>query len=610
MALARPAAWKWPDPVPWAIVALMAAAALTLYLQHRDVQTQNRQTARILEQVSAQAASSVAIEIRRIFEAPVFDTLAAVNHPLLQSGRFDLVAREFADGLASYPQLDRFFIWHEMIDATFPGEALFYGGRPAADEATSALRPDMWRAPAARAAATSPGLDGFYRDPAFGRLVLEVARAQSKSQWIYGAEERRIGSATYDLFLRIFWSDAARDDFFAVMGFAVSHARVRGWVFEELYRRKLISLLEPGESAGSPDLELTILDDQDRVVFGGPEAPVARAGRATFALRFYPSDEIRARMAGEVPLRTWQVVVTPAAAALAAMPAGGARGYWLSGGSVLLMIVALALVLRGRRRASQLSRMQTEFVSQVSHQLKTPLSLLSAATETLDLERVRSPAKLAEYLKMMRTESHRLSLLVDRILEFSRVQDRRRVYELEAIDLVLLVRETVEAFDGALPGARIRVDVPDRPPVIAADPAAIEQVLANLLDNAVKYSPREKPITVAVTTVGREAIVEVRDAGIGIAPEERDKIFERFYRGSGAALHHQGFGLGLAIVREIVTAHHGQIEVDSARGHGTTFRVRLPLMAHEDVESSQGQAGRAMAGPSAPPLRAARERIL
>ncbi len=564
MRLAGPA-WKWPDPSLWAIAALLAAALLVVYLQRREVEALDRQTRLILEHTSRQAAESVVAEIRRSFEASVFETLAAVNHPLLRAGRFDLVAQEFAEGLAAYPHLDRFFLWHELTADVAPAEVLFFGGRPA-DAAHGALV-----APAAP-------IEGFYRDPPFGRLVLDVARESATSQWIYAAAERRVGGSTYDLFVRIFWVDAARDRFFAVMGFVVNHQTVRGELFDVLYRRRLKALLAPRDGERGPSHELRILDDRGEVVFGRRDRPPEGAARAAFPLCFYPADEIRVRMASQVPVRLWQAIVTPAPGALAAVAPSGARGYWLSGVSVCLMVLALVFALRGRRRASQLSRMQAEFVAHVSHQLKTPLSLLSAVSETLDLERVRSPEKLAEYLRMMRTETHRLSGLVDRILEFSRVNDRRRAYELEEVDLTVLVRETVEAFDRALPGASIHVETEEGAVYVPADPAALEQVVVNLLDNAVKYSPREKSIVVAVRRTAAEAVLEVRDGGIGLLADERRRIFDRFYRGSGAALHRQGFGLGLAIVREIVAAHHGRVEVDSVHGRGTTFRVRLPLL--------------------------------
>lgn len=115
-------------------------------------------------------------------------------------------------------------------------------------------------------------------------------------------------------------------------------------------------------------------------------------------------------------------------------------------------------------------------------------------------------------------------------------------------------------------------------PVVLADPAALEQVLANLLDNAVKYSDRVKHVTVRVRTAGSRAIVEVIDRGIGISAADRAHIFERFFR-SGGPPHRPGFGLGLTIVREIVEAHRGRVDVASTPGVGSTFRVDLPVHA-------------------------------
>ena len=157
--------------------------------------------------------------------------------------------------------------------------------------------------------------------------------------------------------------------------------------------------------------------------------------------------------------------------------------------SMLLMLVALGLTVQAHRRSAELARMQTDFVAHVSHQLKTPLSLLSAATETLQMDRIRSPEKLSEYLDTIRAEALRLSALVQRVLEFSRVQQQRS-YEFEQVDLGALVRETVDAFAHGLAGRHGRFDVvlSGPGPFVQADPAALEQVVANLLDNAVKYS--------------------------------------------------------------------------------------------------------------------------
>ena len=195
------------------------------------------------------------------------------------------------------------------------------------------------------------------------------------------------------------------------------------------------------------------------------------------------------------------------------------------------------------------------------------------------MDRVRSPEKLSQYLEIMRTETARLSTLVERVLEFSRVQAHARRYEAERVNLAALVRETVEAFQRslALEGFAIRIEDHGVAPVVFADPVAIEQVLVNLLDNAVKYSDAHKAVTVKLAQTATDAAISISDQGIGIAAADRNRIFEKFFRGSGAHLNRQGFGLGLAIARELVGAHRGRIDVVSAPGAGSTFTIRLPL---------------------------------
>jgi signal transduction histidine kinase len=223
--------------------------------------------------------------------------------------------------------------------------------------------------------------------------------------------------------------------------------------------------------------------------------------------------------------------------------------------------------------------MQIDFVAHVSHQLKTPLSLLSAATETLQMDRIRSSEKLAGYLDTIHAEAARLTALVSRVLEFSRVQDGRS-YEFEPVDLGALVGETVDAFAHALAGRQVTFDVrqAEPAPYVLADPAALEQVIANLLDNAVKYSGGGKPVVVSVRVGRQSAIVEVTDRGPGISADDRARVFDRFYRAPSAS-QTPGFGLGLSIARELVQAQGGRIDVSSQPGEGSTFSVTLPCIS-------------------------------
>jgi signal transduction histidine kinase len=164
------------------------------------------------------------------------------------------------------------------------------------------------------------------------------------------------------------------------------------------------------------------------------------------------------------------------------------------------------------------------------------------------------------------------------------VDGHARKYEFEPTDLVCLVHDTVEAFNRSLGRAEdIAVDEQGDRPVVNADAVALEQALVNLLDNALKYSTADRRVVVRVGVDGAHATVAVIDHGIGISRRDRRRIFEKFYRGAGAAHSRDGFGVGLAIVAELVKAHRGSVGVTSAPGQGSTFTIRLPLLARGGV---------------------------
>lgn len=536
--------WR-AHPMVFAITATIGAAGLVLFLQHRAITTLQSQNQVIVRQISEQTAVDIAVELRRTLDGPVFDTLTAVNHPDLRAGRLDLVAQQYARGLEAYPHVDRFFAWSSNTDAITPGEVLFYGRD-----------------------------QRFARDPTLGRAIVELARRHAPTQHIYVAADDVGPDRQQQIFLRLFWTDAQRLEYFAVLGFVVDPATMRQHLFDGLRRARLDALL--ARRAGDRPLRLRVTDEHGALVYGSANAATV-IGRVDFPMLFYPADDIQSRLATGVAPRPWVIEVgaPEPAGALASI----SQGYWPSLLSVGLMLVALGLTLQAHRRAAELAQMQTDFVAHVSHQLKTPLSLLSAATETLQMDRIRSPEKFGEYLDTIRAEAARLSTLVQRVLEFSRVQQQRS-YEFEHVDFGALTRETVDAFAHGLSGWHFTFEVhPAGPgPYVRADPAALEQVIANLLDNAVKYSGPIKEITVRVRSERNQAIVEIADRGVGVALADQARIFERFYRAPSAA-HRPGFGLGLPIVRELVHAHGGRVDMTSTVGVGSTFRVSLPRVA-------------------------------
>lgn len=247
----------------------------------------------------------------------------------------------------------------------------------------------------------------------------------------------------------------------------------------------------------------------------------------------------------------------------------------------LILVSGVVLALRAADRSLKLSQMKSDFVSNVSHELRTPLASIRVFAEFLKLGRAQSPERVAEYGDYIEAESRRLSRLIDNILDFSRIESGRKTYHFAVTDLEEVVTSTVRTFEVRLKhsGFDVVFEKPaTRLPPIEIDPEAIAQALNNLLDNAVKYSGQSRLIRIHLFREGRHVVLSVMDKGIGIAPDEQTKIFERFHRVSTGLVHDvKGSGLGLSIVHHIIEAHGGRVDVQSEPGQGSTFSIHLPL---------------------------------
>jgi signal transduction histidine kinase len=268
-------------------------------------------------------------------------------------------------------------------------------------------------------------------------------------------------------------------------------------------------------------------------------------------------------------------------------PAGWARRNFAINLALSVLLTAVVaggvlFALRAASRAMRLSQMKSDFVSNVSHELRTPLASIRVFGELLRLGKVDGPDKVRAYGEYIETESRRLTQLINNILDLARIESGRKSYELGVGDLEEVVRETLRTFRPSLEqaGFRLAWNPPAAPlPAVRLDSSAIAQSLANLLDNAVKYSGEAREVEVGLERDGDEAVVTVADRGIGIAREDQAKIFDRFHRVATGLVHDvKGSGLGLAIVRHIADAHGGRVEVESAPGEGSRFRLRLPLL--------------------------------
>jgi signal transduction histidine kinase len=238
------------------------------------------------------------------------------------------------------------------------------------------------------------------------------------------------------------------------------------------------------------------------------------------------------------------------------------------------------LVWRDVQRDLRLSTLRAQFVSSVSHELKTPLTAIRMFTETLRLDDDAERETRMEYLDTIFHESERLSRLVDNVLDLGMIERGKKIYRLKPVRLDDVIERAARAAQYPLEQSGFILDVEAERdvPAVNADADALQQAILNLLTNAMKYSGDSRRIALRLDRQNGHARIHVVDHGVGIAPEEQPRIFERFYRAPTAENKHiPGTGLGLTIVSHIVKGHGGALEVASRVGAGSAFTMRLPL---------------------------------
>ena len=248
---------------------------------------------------------------------------------------------------------------------------------------------------------------------------------------------------------------------------------------------------------------------------------------------------------------------------------------------VLLAVILAGIVATWRlmRRETEMARLKSDFVANVSHDLKTPLSVIRMFGETLEMGRVADEGRRREYYRVITRESERLSRLIDNVLDFSRIEGGRRVYDKAPTAVEPLVRDTLDAFAYPLAqqGFKVEVDVAADLPEVVLDADAVGQALANLVDNAIKYAGERRVLRVEARAAEGGLLLAVADQGIGIPPEEQARIFEKFYRvGRSETQGRRGSGVGLALVKHVAEAHGGRVRVESRPGEGSRFTLWLP----------------------------------
>jgi len=260
----------------------------------------------------------------------------------------------------------------------------------------------------------------------------------------------------------------------------------------------------------------------------------------------------------------------------------GRRRLLIAGFSVLALVLVAGtyFIVRSIAREVAVTRLQSEFVSTVSHEFRSPLTSIRQLSEMLAKGRVPTEDLRQQSYEILTHESERLQRLVESLLDFGRIESGVSRYRFELLDGADVVDDVVAGFREAAAAQGFRIDVrkTDAPARVRADRDALGLAIRNLLDNAVKYSPECRTVWVETAVADRRLEIRVRDRGTGIPPAEQRSIFDRFVRGSaGRDAGIKGTGIGLTLARHIVDAHRGEIRLESLAGQGSTFTILLPL---------------------------------
>ena len=255
------------------------------------------------------------------------------------------------------------------------------------------------------------------------------------------------------------------------------------------------------------------------------------------------------------------------------------RTLLILNGAMIIIVPVIAWLMTRRTLApvEHIHEQQKQFVSDVAHELRTPLSIMSGELEVA-LKKERTSEDYRQVLNSSKQETDRLIELSENLLFLARADQGRQTMEFENVDITDLIGSIIASLQGESTKKEIAVHFePEEEPTFArGQPAMLRRLFLNLIDNAIRYTPSQGEIWISLATGKQYTEVKIRDTGVGMAPEEQEKIFNRFYRVDASRSRTKGYGLGLAICRSIVELHHGRITVRSALGKGSTFTVTLP----------------------------------
>lgn len=459
--------------------------------------------------------------------------------------------------------------------ARYPYPEFFFGWTPSSAATVMFARTDRlpsWITP-------RDGADVYpvemRRNPAEVAALRKRVESDIAERRRYSVFDTSICGVPYQVVALLAYEGTARERLDRVFGFAVNLEWARAHYFNDI-------LQQVAQIAGNPSAtSFAILDERGHRVAGTLEPDSQRTvASRTFPVLFFDPTLVAVDPPADLAERSWAVAASAAGDPTFVLAARGARrSLVVVGAGVALLALSLLATARAARASAALAAIRADFVSTVTHELKTPLSTIRAVGETLVRGRVKTDEDLNRYAHLLVREERRLTRLVNNLLAYSRVTDVTEVYSFESLPPAALVSEAAQGFRRQLNDSEVRLetDVPPDVPPVRADRTAVVLALDNLIDNALRHSGAAKTVSVRASSTASQVFFDIVDRGVGIPADDLPQIRRRFVRGSTA--RGAGNGLGLAIVSRIAADHGGALEITSEVGRGTTARLIIPRAA-------------------------------
>lgn len=549
--------------VGWFVAAIVASTATLVVLGYTAV-ARWQQSARLLAQRRADAGVELLVTAltrdMRGVQTSVLPQLV-LEQQVTQS---QLDVHSVGSAFARYPYPEAFFAARQPEAG---GPVTFY---------TRADRPPVWL-PTTNQAPRFPVL--VTSEPAIGHLLLDSVNGPRRDKRRFATSSLKVHGADYQVIALLSYTEPTREHLATAVGFLVSLDWARRHYFPELTQQ--ITRIQGRESG----LRLAIFDDAGAPIVSPPignrDAPISTR---TFPTLFFDPDIAGLDPPPDLPERMWTAQATVADdRALLAARSGAISTLVIAAISMLLLLTGFALTLYAARANLRLMTMRSEFVSAVTHELKTPIATIRAVGDSVASGRVTDINKMKDYAQIVVQESKRLARLFDNLLAYSRITDVTEAYHFEPLEVGPLVDEALRGFSAQLSanGFQIDLDVPPDLLPVRADRTAMGLLFDNVIDNAIRYSTGTHWLGIRAAQCAGVVQVAISDAGIGIAHDEIDHVMRKFFRGRRAVSG--GSGLGLAIANRIVHDHGGTMVIESTVGSGTTVKVSLPNVDAADL---------------------------